>query len=139
MASNLSLPFFDSLVAHVLYAAVRRKAAWVRTDNKPFLEKARFDEEAHAVALRNMREAYLLESVAKTLLPPWLLPLCGGEGMRNPLELLIVLAVVGFAVWLFETLIPINATIQRVMYAIGGIALFLYVLQFFGILPRVFH
>lgn len=44
------------------------------------------------------------------------------------LGILIVLVVIGFVAYLFNTLVPLDPKVRQVLYAIGGLVLFLWLL-----------
>ncbi len=48
--------------------------------------------------------------------------------------LIIVLAVIGFVLWLVQTQIPMNPTIKTIITAVVVLVVVLYVLQAFGLL-----
>jgi preprotein translocase subunit SecE len=50
---------------------------------------------------------------------------------------LIIIAAVGFICWLVETYIPMNPTIKRIFMFVAIFALFLWILQVFGVLGSV--
>jgi hypothetical protein len=49
------------------------------------------------------------------------------------IQLIIVLIVIGIILWLVETLIPLDATIRRLIQAVIVICVLLYIIRFFGI------
>jgi hypothetical protein len=51
------------------------------------------------------------------------------------LEILLVIIVVGFLLWLVDTYIPMRASIKRILEAVVIIVLVLWLLQVFGFLP----
>jgi hypothetical protein len=54
------------------------------------------------------------------------------------ISLIIVLAVVGFVLWLVTTLIPMDATVKKVIVAVVCLILVLWVLQ--AVVPGIdFH
>lgn len=48
------------------------------------------------------------------------------------IELVLVLAVVGFIVWLITTKIPMNDTFKIVIYVVVAIVLVLFLMRVFG-------
>lgn len=53
------------------------------------------------------------------------------------LSLLIVLAVVGFVLWLITQYIPMNETVKRIIVAVTVLILCVWLLQTFGVLGRM--
>lgn len=49
---------------------------------------------------------------------------------------IVVLIVVGVLLYLFNTLVPMDQKIRTVINVVVGLAIFLYALQVFGILPN---
>lgn len=49
-------------------------------------------------------------------------------------NLIVVLAIVGVVVWLFNYLIPMDARFKTVINVLIGLFLFLYVLDAFGVI-----
>lgn len=49
------------------------------------------------------------------------------------IQLLVVLAIAGVVVWLFNYLIPMDAKFKTVINVLIGLFLFLYVLDAFGL------
>ena len=50
--------------------------------------------------------------------------------------IVIVLAVIGFILWLIETKIPMDSTIKVLIQVIIVVAVLLYLLTLVGIVPR---
>lgn len=50
------------------------------------------------------------------------------------IELIVLIVVIGFVLWLVTTIIPMEATIRRVLVAVVALIVVLYVLQAFGLL-----
>lgn len=57
--------------------------------------------------------------------------------MHNPLGLLVVLALIGFALYLFNLLVPMEGRVRNAFYVIAGFCVFLYVMSWFGFLPAL--
>lgn len=53
------------------------------------------------------------------------------------LSLLIILAVVGFVLWLITQYIPMNETVKRIIVAVTVLILCVWLLQTFGVLGRM--
>jgi ABC-type siderophore export system fused ATPase/permease subunit len=53
------------------------------------------------------------------------------------INLIIILAVIGLALWVAITYIPMEATIKKIMIAVVVIATILWLLSVFGILGSV--
>jgi len=50
-------------------------------------------------------------------------------------QFLVLLVIAGVVIWLVNTLVPMDPKFKMVFNAIIGIALLLWVLSFFGLLP----
>ncbi len=57
-----------------------------------------------------------------------------GSTSMSLLGIVIALLVVGVLLWLFETYIPMDATIKRIIQAVVIIVVVIWLLQVFGIL-----
>lgn len=53
------------------------------------------------------------------------------------LQIIITLLVVGVLIWLFDTYVPMDATIKRILMAVIIIVVVLWLLQVFGVLGYV--
>ena len=51
------------------------------------------------------------------------------------ISIIITIAVVGLLLWLVDTYIPMDANIKRILQAVVVIALVLWLLSVFGVLP----
>lgn len=51
--------------------------------------------------------------------------------------LVIILAVVGFLLWLIETYVPMDATVKRIIQIVILVAMVLWLLNLFGLLGSV--
>lgn len=58
--------------------------------------------------------------------------------MRDPIHLLVVLAVCGFLAYLFDLLVPLPPRFRKAFFAVCGFLAFLYVLQAFGVIGKIF-
>ncbi len=50
--------------------------------------------------------------------------------------IIIVLAIIGFVLWLIETKIPMDSTIKILIQVVIVVAVLLYMLTLVGIVPR---
>ncbi len=50
------------------------------------------------------------------------------------LTIIIVIVLVGLALWFVDTYIPMNATIKRILQAVVVLVLIIWLLQVFGVL-----
>ncbi len=50
------------------------------------------------------------------------------------IELLVILAIVGVLLWLFNTLVPMDGRIKTAINAIVLLVVFIYILQAFGLI-----
>jgi hypothetical protein len=50
--------------------------------------------------------------------------------------IIIVLAIIGFVLWLIETKIPMDGTIKLLIQVVIVVAVLLYMLTLVGIVPR---
>ncbi len=50
--------------------------------------------------------------------------------------IIIVLAIIGFVLWLIETKIPMDSTIKILIQVVSVVAVLLYMLTLVGIVPR---
>lgn len=51
------------------------------------------------------------------------------------LGLVVTLAVIGFLLWLFENYVPMNQLIKRVIFIVVAVAVAVWLLNVFGLLP----
>ncbi len=53
------------------------------------------------------------------------------------ISIIVILAVIGVLLWLAETYIPMDATIKKILRAVVIIAVVLWLLSVFGLLPSL--
>lgn len=58
--------------------------------------------------------------------------------LMDLIPLVVRLGIAGFLVYLWDLLVPMNEKFRKAFFAVVGFAAFLYILQYFHIIPKMF-